>query len=196
VSLPGHAQSSTKLADAFKASYASEAAGKYLDAFQAIVQVLQGNEDNYVVVMRLGYLKGMMGEYQEAARLYGSAAALKPDAVEPLVYQQYQFLLMTDWSALAASSREALKRDTQNYSSRSRLGYALYNMGRYSEAGENYSRVSALYPLDLEALTMRGWCYARLNRKGSASQLFREVLTISPDYQSAKDGLAYLDTLR
>lgn len=191
-----HAENSAKLVDAFKKSYAAEAAGKWSNAFQAMVELLPEHQGNYAVMVRMAYLKSASGEYQEAARLYGAASDLKPEAVEPIIYQQYQFILMKDWSSLATAARAGLARDTQNYTSRSRLAYALYNLGRYAEAGENYMRVTALYPLDLDALVMRGWCYAQLGRKPLAVQLFREVLTLSPENQSAKDGLAYVEAMK
>jgi tetratricopeptide (TPR) repeat protein len=187
---------SSDLAGVFQRSYTAEAAGKYDEAYKVVNDYVGQTRAGYVAVMRLAYLKGLMGRNDEAAQLFGTAAELQPRAIEPVVYQQYHLLILKDWEKLANSARVALRLDSNHYVSRTRLAYALYNQGRFTEAAEEYAKVANLYPLDLDVMLMRGWCYALSSRKAQAQMLFKSVLALSPDNASAKEGLEYLAKLR
>jgi tetratricopeptide (TPR) repeat protein len=190
------AQTVDPLAAAFKASYEAEAKGDYNEAYRVIYNVIGAQPSSYEGVMRLGYIKGMQNQPRDAVLLYGRAAELEAGAVEPYIYQQYQYILLGDWTGLESSAKAALTRDQQNYTSRSRLGYALYMQGKFSEAAEQYVRLGRLYPLDLDVLIMRGWSYAKSGQKALAQRAFRRALTISPENASAKEGLEFTDRLR
>lgn len=176
----------------FRSSYEAEAAGKLADAYTIVNNASGGSMSNYPAVMRLAYLKGLMGQPRDAARLYRTAGEIEPAAVEPILYQQYQYILLGDSGNVVLSAREGLKRDPQNYVSRTRLAYALYQMKKYSEAAEEYSKVAALYPLDLDVAVMQGWSFAQLGLRARARGIFQKVLTVSPDNVSAKEGMAFL----
>lgn len=187
---------SSDLSRVFQSSYALEAQGKYDDAYKVVNEHVGQSRATYVTVMRLAYLKGLMGKSEDAAQLFATAAELQPRALEPLLYQQYHYLVAKNWDGLASSARNALRLDANNYTSRTRLAYALYFQGRYAESAEEYAKVANLYPLDLDVMVMRGWCNALLSRKAQAQTLFRGALVLSPEYASAKEGLDYVARMR
>lgn len=184
------------LGAAFKASYAAEAAGNYDEAWRVMNEAIGRDRSSYAGVMRLAYLKTLMQKPAEAAQLYTFAAGLQPRAVEPLLYLQYQYLVLQDWTKLVEASSSALQIDPNNYNSRARLGYAYYNQQRYAEAAAEYTKVSQLYPLDLDIMVMRGWSHALSGRKALAQQAFQKVLEVSPDNASAQEGITFLSRMR
>lgn len=189
-------QPADPLAAAFKASYEAEARGDYHEAYRVVRDVIGSPPSSYEGVMRLGYLKGLQQQPLEAALLFEKAAELEQNAVEPYIYQQYQYLLLADWAKLANSSLAALSRDPLHYTSRSRLGYALYMQGKYADAASQYTKVAQLYPLDLDVMIMRGWSYAKAGQKALALRVFRRALIISPDNAAALEGYDFADRMR
>lgn len=184
------------LASAFKASYAAEAAGNYDEAWRVMNDAMGRNRTSYPGLMRLAYIRGIQLKYDEAAQLYAAAAALEPRAVEPLGYLQYQYLLLQNWTKLEESARAALALDPGHYTSRTRLAWSLYSQQRYAESAAEYTKVSQLYPLDLDVLVMRGWAYALSGRRPQAEMVFDRVLEVSPENASATEGKAFLARLR
>ncbi len=196
LAMPASVRSEVDMARAFETSYAAEAAGNIDEAYRIMNEALGSTRSDYAGVMRLAYLRGIAGKYEEAASLYGSAAVLEPGAIEPLQYQQYHFLLAQNWAKLSEAAQAALALDPYNYTSRTRLAYAAYMRAQYATAAEEYNRVQRLYPLDLDVMIMRGWSYALANRKSQALQIFRKALTFAPSNASAKEGLDYANRLR
>lgn len=186
----------TDMGTVFKASYEAEAAGKLDEAYRIVNDAAPISANNYPAVVRLAYLKSLMTQYKEAAQLYATAGRIEGKAIEPVLSEQYQYLILQDWDNLDKAAREGVKRDPNNYYSLTRLGYSLYSRARYADAAEQYTKVAALYPLDLDVTLMRGWAHALAGQKNQAGQVFRSVQVISPDNASAKDGLLFLEKLQ
>lgn len=188
---PARAAEMQEFIKAYRASIEAETSGKLADAYKIMNALPVESEDDYPIVMRLAYLNGLMGKSEEAAKMYGTAADLRQDAVEPLLYQQYYYLYLQNWPKLQESCRTAMTRDPRNYTALTRLGYAMYMMGKYNDAAEVYARVSKMHPLDLEVMNMRGWCAYYAGRKAEAERAFHYVLVFSPSHKSALSGKAY-----
>lgn len=186
------AEDTQAVARAFQASYQAEAAGWLDYACQLISDSLPGSDENYYALMRMAYLKGLLGQPRDAARHYAAASRRRPEAVEPLLYLQAQYLALGEWADLERAARAALERDRNNYTSRTRLGWALYNQGKYTAAAEHYEQVAKLYPLDLDVLSMCGWANAYALKNARAERYFRAILIFSPDNQDARAGLNFL----
>lgn len=178
----------------FRESYAAETAGR-LDEAIAIISGRIEN-DNYYATMRLGYLNGLLGRHPAAIQHYTRAAQLRPAAVEPLLYLQYQHLILQDWVNLEKTCRDTLLRDAGNYTARTRLGYALYLQRKYPEAAEQYTQVARQFPLDIEVLRMVGWANALAGRPRPAQQAFNSILCFSPDDQDARQGIKFVQERR
>lgn len=187
-----HAEETDMLAAAFKASYTAESAGNLNEAYRQISNAA-GVEKNYAGVMRLAYLKGRLGLYEEAAGQYIAAARLAPGAIEPILCQQYQYLMLKDWARLESAAKAGLALDARNYWSQTRLAYASYMQQKYKDAVEQYGRVATLYPLDLDVALMLGWSNALAGNDSAALKCFRQMLLISPDNKSAREGVAYVE---
>ena len=191
VILPAYSLVAEDLEKAFADSYTAESEGRIDDAYNIIDSAIGAERTVYAGVMRLAYLKSLAGKYSLAAELYNSAAELEPNAVEPLLYLQYQYILLGDWQGLEQSSNKALKNDLNNYLSMTRLAYSYYQRGQYGRAREAYLKVQQLYPLELDAMVMVGWSNALSNHKSEAKRNFRKVLMLAPQNKSAKEGLAF-----
>jgi len=183
-------KSEEDLSKAFESSFAAESEGRIDEAYSIIERAM--GKGNYESLMRLAYLRALAGRYKESAELYAKAAELEGNAVEPLLYEQYQYFLLEDWVRLEEVCLKTLKIDANNYISRTRLAYSYYMRAQYSKAAEEYSKVQLLYPLDLDVMLMRGWSYALSNRDNLAFKIFRKVLMLSPSNTSAKEGLEFL----
>lgn len=179
----------------FKDSFEAESKGKYQDAHK-ILETGYGQASDramfYTMRLRLGYLDGLMQKYDESATEYEAAARLYPNSVEPLVYVQYQYLMLKDWKKLLDAATRALKIDANHYLSHCRLAYASYCLADYATASKEYGRVLELYPGDLDVMNMLGWCCAQQKDKLRATQYFQFVLTVYPDNKPAQEGMDFL----
>ncbi len=176
----------------FQKSYASEKSGDYAGAYNIIKEAsMDGANDmvKYSALMREAYLQGMMSKFDAAAKLYGEASEVMKGAIEPLIYQQYHLLVAKKWSELIGSAQMALKIDSKNYLSRTRLAYGYFYMGDYKSSVKEYESVSKMYPLDLDVKSMLGWAYLYAKNNDQAKAIFTEILSIAPSNQSALAGI-------
>ncbi|MEW5692708.1 MAG: tetratricopeptide repeat protein [Candidatus Hydrogenedentota bacterium] len=191
--------SANDLANALDESYKAETEKDYEKAYSIIEDIMEEVTDEfglYTIQMRLGYLNNLLKKYKEAAENYNAAALLRPKAIEPMLYLQYQYLILQDWSKLIDVCIKALKLDPNNYTSKTRLAYSFYMTGNYEQSASEYLEVLSLYPLDIDVMNMIGWSYVFLGMKDEAKKIFKTVTTISPGNTSANEGLDYLKNLK
>jgi tetratricopeptide (TPR) repeat protein len=75
---------------------------------------------------------------------------------------------------------------------RALLGFSLLQSGRYADAAQQYEALLGLNPSPgdaVQAHTLLGTAYRRLNDPAKAANQFREALKIDPSYAPARDGL-------
>ena len=77
-----------------------------------------------------------------------------------------------------------------NHLATTRLAWIQYNLGRFAEAERTYRDVLTRYPSDLEMQAGLGWALLKQGRKTEAANLFQAILALSPEYATAKTGLA------
>lgn len=188
VAQPSSAAAAGKDAAAYQRSYEREAAGQYRAALKALGPV-QGKGKSYFYQLRLGWLRYRAGDHRPAVEAYRKAASLSPRAVEPWLGITLPQLALRLWKDAEQSARKALRLDANNFLANSRLAWATYNLGRYSEAERLYGKVLRLYPADLQMRAGLGWSLLKQGKKAAAVKAFAAVLAVSPKNASAAEGL-------
>ncbi|MBI4577911.1 MAG: tetratricopeptide repeat protein [Planctomycetes bacterium] len=170
-------------------SYALERAADWAGAAAAMERAVREQQRSYFRWYRLGYLQLQAGNHAAASEAYGRAAALEAKAVEPLLGQQQAFLAQADYAAAVRSGDALLERDARNFLGLSRTAWALYKLGRFVPAIEQYRTVLTYYPGDIEMRMGLGWSLLGAEKYDAARAAFQEVLDMVPGHAGAQEGL-------
>lgn len=173
--------------NAFTKSYASEKLGKYSDAIKEIAAVY--DEKSYEINLRLGYLNYEAGLFTEAMSYYQHAMNLMPYSIEAKFGYVLPSAAAGNWDAVLNQYLEITKIDPQNTKANYRIGSIYYGRKDYSNAFKYLEKVVNLYPFDYDGLLLYAWCNLQLGKMNEAKVLFHKVLLLSPDDQSALEGL-------
>ena len=82
-----------------------------------------------------------------------------------------------------------LKISPNNTIANYRLGLIYYGKKDYQKALKLFEKVVNLYPFDYDGLLMYAWTNFMLGKTKEAKILFNKVLMLSPDDESAREGL-------
>jgi urea transporter/Flp pilus assembly protein TadD len=173
------------LADSFR----FEKAGDLSKAIDAVAQVATDNPKQYFPLLRLAYLEYLAKRYTRAAEHYARASELAQGSVEPMLGQLLSLIADAQYEAALPVANQLLALDSQNYLARSRKAWALYRLGRYASAVDEYSSVVELYPGDVEMRLGRAYALSGAKRFVEAAMEFREVLKRVPTEAHAKAAL-------
>ena len=176
------------VSDAYQASNDLEAAGKYREAADALASLPPGAKETYVYHLRRAWLLYLAADHRASVAAYRDAIEAAPKAVEPRLGLMLPQMALSLWLDTVSTAEGALAIDPNNYLALSRKAYALYMLGRYTEAADAYRAVLALYPSDVEMRSGLGWSLLKAGR-GDAAAEFRQVLDLAPEYVTAKTGL-------
>jgi tetratricopeptide (TPR) repeat protein len=171
-------------------SFALEAKGDLEGALRASTRAAEANPKRYFFRLRVAYLELLLKDYAAAAKDYRRAAELAPRSIEPLLGEQQALIALGSFVPAEPIGREILARDADNYLATTRLAWTLFNLKRFGEAAKLYARVLTLYPGDLEMMLGLGFSLLKSGRKPQAAEVFRAVLSISPEHLRAREGLA------
>jgi tetratricopeptide (TPR) repeat protein len=178
------------LQTAFEHSYAQERIGNYIGATQSIAAVC--NPKSYECNLRLAYLKYMSGSYSESINLYQKAITLMPYAIEPRLGYIYPVAALGKWDDVVAQYTALLKIEPKNSTVNYKLGVIYYNRKKYTQAYALFEKVVNLYPFDYDGLLMFAWTNYRIGKLPQAKLLFKKVLLLSPNDNSALEGLSLI----
>ncbi len=176
----------------YQASYDAEAKGKYSDALEALELVAAGDRDGYVWHLRRGWLQYLAGQFGPSIDSYRMALEKAPRALEPQLGMLLPMLAARRFAEAEKVSVAILALDPHNSTALSKLAWARYSLGRYSDAAESYRKVLADYPSDVDMRAGLGWSLLKLGKSADAAAEFRAVLNVAPKHTSSKTGL---DTL-
>lgn len=179
---------STKLQDAFTASYTHE----YNLDYKKAIDVLKAEygTGSYELNLRLGWLYYSNGEYATSVDYYQKAITEAPKAIEPRFGIAYPLSAQNKWDDVAKQYEEILKLDPNQVIANYRLGLIHYNKGNFNKAQPYFDKYLALYPFDYDAVHMAAWTYLNLGKKTEAKALFTKALLNRPGDSSALDGLS------
>jgi tetratricopeptide (TPR) repeat protein len=175
---------------AFANSYAQESSGNYAGAIHTITVVYSAK--SYECNIRLAYLKYLYGAHKESMALYQKAIDLMPYAIEPKLGYVYPAAALGSWDEVVKQYNDILKIDSKNSAVNYKLGVIYYNRKKYSQAYPLFEKVVNMYPFDYDGLLMFAWTNYRMGKLPQAKLLFKKVLLVSPNDQSALEGLALI----
>ena len=181
------AQTLEDIQSAFKDSYTLETAGKYSDAVKKIKAVY--NESSYPVNLRLGWLTYLAGQYTESVSYYSKAIKLKPLSVEARLGMTYPASAMGNWDNVITQYKDILQVDPNNYTANLKLGQIYYSRKKYTEAEKYFDVVLNNYPFTYDPVIGAAWNELQMGKNREAQILFEYALMLSPDDQSATQGL-------
>ena len=172
------------------ASYSSENVGDFDSALEAVEKIIKatGNSKNTFTQLRLGWLRYLKGQYDQAEAAYKTAAALSPRCISPLQGLVNCYLAEKRPDDAINAARELLKLDPMNPRANKTLGDLYYAKEEYARAGAYYQRLVTAHTEDFDAASCLGWCYVKLNHKPLALQIFNDVLAVQPDSALASSG--------
>jgi len=185
-----YAQDLDKLQEAFKQSYELEYSGEYSKAIGLLKEVY--SEDSYEINLRLGWLTYLSGNFTEAIPYYQKSIELKPLSVEARLGLVYPASAMGNWTHVENMYREILEIDPENSVVNYRMGLIYYGREDYNIAAKYFEKVINLYPFGYDGIIMMGWANFKLEKHREAKVLFQKALLISPDDESALEGLELL----
>ena len=173
----------------FEASFKAEEEGEIARALNEVLEVLRLRGDDYVATLRAAWLYYRKGQYDDAIVTYRKAIALARDSIEARLGLTLPLMAMGRWTETEDVCKAVLRTGPANYLALSRLAYAQYNRGAFTEAEASYRKVLALYPSDLDMMLGLGWTYTKLDRPEQARGFFEAVLRIRRTSLGARAGL-------
>jgi len=185
-----YAQDLDKLQEAFKQSYELEYSGEYSKAIGLLKEVYI--EDSYEINLRLGWLTYLSGNFTEAIPYYQKSIELKPLSVEARLGLVYPASAMGNWTHVENMYREILEIDPENSVVNYRMGLIYYGREDYNIAAKYFEKVINQYPFGYDGIIMMAWANFKLEKHREAKVLFQKALLISPDDESALEGLELL----
>lgn len=184
------AQDFTALQIAFNKSIDLESKQDYKGAIDAIKPL--NTSTNYETNLRLGWCHYLAGNYNESLTYYQKSIALMPAATEPLWGIAYPQGELKKWTDLYNTYLKIIKLDPKNTTANYRLGLSAYYSKDYITAKKYFDIVLGLYPTDYNTLLMSAWTNYFLGKKTEAKILFNKTLLISPNDESALEGIALI----
>jgi tetratricopeptide (TPR) repeat protein len=184
-----HAWGSDDISLHFQKSFEYEDVGNYPSALKEMLKIIKIASDNYTARLRAGWLYYLLGHHEDSIVQYRKSISLKPKAIEPRQGLMLPLMGSKRWKEAEAVAREALRFDSMNYTSNSRLAFVLYNIGRYGQASKLYRRILELYPADIEMQLGLAWTFVKMGKNGPARKWFRKVLSVKHSNPSAVAGI-------
>jgi tetratricopeptide (TPR) repeat protein len=96
------------------------------------------------------------------------------------------------WDDVVAQYTALLKIEPKNSTVNYKLGVIYYNRKKYTQAYALFEKVVNLYPFDYDGLLMFAWTNYRIGKLPQAKLLFKKVLLLSPNDNSALEGLSLI----
>lgn len=183
-------QENTATLDAFTNSYKYEKAGEYSKAVEEIKKVYA--ESSYEINLRLGWLTYSSGLFTESVAYYQKAITLMPYALEPKFGLTYPASALGNWDQVKTQYNEILKIDPNNTKANYKQGSIYYGEEDFNTAYKYFEKVVNLWPFDYDGVIMFAWTNFKLGKLREAKVLFNNVLLLSPDDTSAKEGLGLI----
>ncbi len=166
---------------AFNRSRLAEKAVRYDDAIQELTMLGDVGADRYFVLVRLGWLHYLRGNFGKACDYYRQAIEVEPEATEAKVAYLLPLLASKQFQLTVDVAKQVLEVDSRNYFANLRLAVALREMKRYQESLRSVSDWSASLPSDIEAMAEYSKSLVALGRGDEAKTIYHRILLIDPE---------------
>lgn len=172
------------------ASIISESQGNYAHAVVQMDSALGMSNEDYLVVLRSGWVNYLNGNYTQSEKHYRRAGELAGGkSIEALLGLTLPLAARNDWTKVEQTYMKVLDLDPLNYDANLRLGQIYANRSDHVRADKYFRTVLSAYPSNYEANLSAGWNSLNLGDKGTARQYFTHALMLSPADTSATRGL-------
>lgn len=181
---------SSELQTAFKSSYTKESNSDFSGAIKDLKAVY--SETSYELNLRLGWLHYSAGLFTESMSYYKKAIDLMPASVEAKFGYVYPAAAVGNWDQVKSQYEDILRIDTKNSQAHYRLGLIFYGREEFDKALQHFQVGFNLYPFDYDFNLMMAWTSLKMGKMREAKVLFNKVLLLSPDDESAIEGLGLI----
>lgn len=181
---------STDLQKAFKSSYTKEGESDFTGAIKDLKSVY--SETSYELNLRLGWLHYSAGLFTESMAYYKKAIDLMPASVEAKFGYVYPAAAVGNWDQVKKQYENILRIDAKNSQAHYRLGLIFYGREEFDKALQHFQVGFNLYPFDYDFNLMMAWTSLKMGKMREAKVLFNKVLLLSPDDESAIEGLGLI----
>jgi tetratricopeptide (TPR) repeat protein len=175
---------------AFKKSYANETNSDFTAAIKDLKSIY--SETSYELNLRLGWLHYSAGLFTESMAYYKKAIDLMPASVEAKFGYIYPAAAVGNWDQVKTQYENVLRIDTKNSQAHYRLGLIFYGREEFDKALQHFQVGFNLYPFDYDFNLMMAWTSLKMGKMREAKVLFNKVLLLSPDDESAIEGLSLI----
>lgn len=178
------------LQEAFAKSYEHETNNDFTGAINDLRAVY--SETNYEINLRMGWLHYSAGLFTESMSYYTKAMDLMPASVEAKFGSIYPSAALGNWDLVKKQYENILNIDPKNTQALYRLGLIHYGREEYDKALANFQVGFNLYPFDYDFVLMMAWTNLKMGKIREAKVLFNKVMLLSPDDESATEGLGLI----
>ncbi|MDP4267352.1 MAG: tetratricopeptide repeat protein [Bacteroidota bacterium] len=182
-----YSQDWKKLQDAFNKSYTHEYKAEYSKAIDDIKAIY--DEKSYPVVLRLGWLNYLLGQYNESVNYYQKAINIMPYSIEAKLGYISPATALGKTDDVIRLYKEILDIDSKNSLINYKIGSIYYEKKDYHNALKYLQESLNQYPLDYNITILYAWITYYLGKFNDAKILFNKALLIKPSDSSALDGL-------
>ncbi len=167
---------------AFNRSRLAEKAVRYDDAIQELTMLGDVGADRYFVLVRLGWLHYLRGNFGKACDYYRQAIETEPEATEAKVAYLLPLLASKQFQLTVDVAKQVLEVDSRNYFANLRLAVrGLRELKRYQESLETSERLVSSLPSDIEAMAEYSKSLVALGRGDEARAIYHRILLIDPE---------------
>jgi len=171
------------------ASVQAETNGQYAEAINELRAYDQKGGEPFLTAERSGWLNYLAGSFSTAEQAYARAKLLQPTAINPLLGLLSVAQAQKDGKKIERAAEDILRVEPTNYRAQAALA-ALHFAGKdYRRSASDYHRLLATYPDDADAMSGEAWSAFYLGLRIEATETFRRLLSISPSYPYAQQGL-------
>lgn len=171
--------------NAWSDSYRAESAGDYAAAIAALEPVVDANPDHEFAVLRIAWLKYLLGDYNDSLRDYEHAAELNPQSLDAQLGSALPLLAQRRWREASLVTQQVLAVAPLNYYAHLRLMVAEEGERQWETLARHARELSARYPSDASFLVYLARAEARQGNLGAALDVYRRVLERYPTHEEA-----------
>ena len=139
--------------------------------------------------LRAGWLNLGEKKFDEAARNYGEAVKLQPNALSPRLGMLSVAQANGDGTAASAAAEAVLKIEPTNYRALMAVAWGAFQAKDYKRSAAAYQRVLTLYPEDTTAISGAAWCAFYSGQKREAKEGFHRLMGLNPADTHVRQGI-------